>query len=134
MPSTFREEQTLNLLLWRPKLKIEVGADGVYLEPDGPLSLLSRRTVFGDIRSLKLREDVFLNPLELRGAVKFLGFMGGLGIRGVPGRVWIYNYNANRGVELELRDGRRLIIGSRKPEELHEAIQRGMSPNPSGTG
>lgn len=34
---------------------------------------------------------------------------------------------AFRGVELKLRNGQSLIVGSRRPEELHETIQNGVS-------
>ncbi len=35
---------------------------------------------------------------------------------------WAYTVSGNRGVELELADGRRLLIGSQQPEMLVQAI------------
>lgn len=46
---------------------------------------------------------------------------GGWGIRyGCGGKA--YNVSGNRGVMLELLDGERLLIGSKKPEDLANAI------------
>jgi len=36
---------------------------------------------------------------------------------------WAYTVSGNRGVELELADGRRLLIGSQQPEMLIQAIE-----------
>ena len=47
---------------------------------------------------------------------------GGWGIRyGFNGKA--YNVSGNRGVQLQLRDGRQVLIGSRKPEDLADALQ-----------
>jgi len=43
---------------------------------------------------------------------------GGYGIRfGIKG-IRAYNVSGNRGLQLELKDGKKLLIGTRKPEEL----------------
>ena len=47
---------------------------------------------------------------------------GGWGIKGVPGNSAL-NARGNRGVRLTLRDGRRVLIGSQRPEELAEALR-----------
>lgn len=47
---------------------------------------------------------------------------GGWGIRGI-GKRKAYNVSGNRGVEVTLFDGRSILIGSQKPEELALAIQ-----------
>lgn len=47
---------------------------------------------------------------------------GGWGVRwGWSGRA--YNASGNRGVQLVLKDGTRLLIGSQQPEELLEAVR-----------
>jgi hypothetical protein len=46
---------------------------------------------------------------------------GGWGIRFGP-RGWAYNVSGNRGVQLRLRDGKRILIGSQKADELARAI------------
>jgi hypothetical protein len=46
---------------------------------------------------------------------------GGWGIRyGSKGKA--YNVSGSRGVRLELSNGKRLLIGSQRPEELSEAV------------
>jgi hypothetical protein len=46
---------------------------------------------------------------------------GGWGVRGW-GRRRAYNVSGNKGVELELQDGRHIMIGSQKPAELVLAL------------
>ncbi len=46
---------------------------------------------------------------------------GGWGVRGFP-RVRAFNVRGSRGVLLEFHDGRRLMIGSQRPQELEAAI------------
>ena len=48
---------------------------------------------------------------------------GGWGVR-CSGNGMAYNVSGNRGVQLEFTNGKRLLIGSQKPEELAEAISR----------
>lgn len=52
---------------------------------------------------------------------------GGWGIRwGWGGRGWVYSVSGNRGVQLEFVSGKRLLIGSRRPEQLADAITAAM--------
>jgi hypothetical protein len=73
-----------------------------------------------------LRPLVF-QPGELRSwvAVTYspLWEYGGWGIRWSP-KGKAYNVSGNRGVMLTFRDGRRLLVGSQKPEELAAALGR----------
>lgn len=48
---------------------------------------------------------------------------GGWGIRYGFGRGWAYTASGNRGVQLELADGKRLLVGSQRPEALAAALQ-----------
>lgn len=48
---------------------------------------------------------------------------GGWGIRW-GARGWAYNVSGNRGVQLQLDDGKELLIGSERAEELAAAIKR----------
>ncbi len=51
---------------------------------------------------------------------------GGWGIRyGRMGKA--YNISGNRGVQLKLSDGSRLLLGSQKPEEFAAAVQTALS-------
>jgi hypothetical protein len=46
---------------------------------------------------------------------------GGWGIRSIRGG-WAYTVSGNQGVELVLNDGRRVLIGSKRPGELAAAV------------
>jgi hypothetical protein len=48
---------------------------------------------------------------------------GGWGIKGWSKQNVAYNVSGNRGAELTLRDGRRIMLGSRRAEELAEVIE-----------
>ncbi|MEA3274042.1 MAG: hypothetical protein U9Q81_01820 [Pseudomonadota bacterium] len=50
---------------------------------------------------------------------------GGWGVRySLKGKRWAYNVKGNIGVEIDLADGRKWLIGSQRPEELAEAIAK----------
>jgi hypothetical protein len=54
---------------------------------------------------------------------------GGWGLRrGWKG--WAYNISGNRGVQLTLADGKRLLIGSQRADELAAAIGEGKGVSP----
>ena len=56
---------------------------------------------------------------------------GGWGIRYGSGGT-AYNVSGNRGVQLELADGKRILIGSRRPEELVSVLGRITGEKSSG--
>ncbi len=78
----------------------------------GWLFSLYRRTI--PLRDIAFAEAVRYNPLAE---------FGGWGIRGT-GDSQALNARGDRGVRIRLRDGRRLLIGSQRAEELAEAIGR----------
>ncbi|HEX8439749.1 hypothetical protein [Archangium sp.] len=51
---------------------------------------------------------------------------GGWGIRRGRGG-WAYTVSGNRGVQLEFRDGRKLLVGSQHPEKLIAALEQARS-------
>lgn len=53
-----------------------------------------------------------------------LGEYGGWGIRGGKGNNRAFNMQGNLGVQLVLRSGQKLLIGSDRPEELAYAIRK----------
>ena len=55
-----------------------------------------------------------------------LGEYGGWGLRGL-GNNRAYNISGNRGVELVLKDGRIVLIGSQREEELAEEIGKALA-------
>ena len=48
---------------------------------------------------------------------------GGWGIKGWSGKKMAYNVKGSWGVELTLKDGRRVLIGTQKPQELAAAVE-----------
>ncbi len=92
-------------LLYAEKLTIEVRTDGLYIRYY-PFQLSFRKIPLDKLKSHKVRNDIM-----------------GLGI-GYPfrGRGKVYNISGNRGLQLDFVDGKRLLIGSQKPEELANAI------------
>jgi len=48
---------------------------------------------------------------------------GGWGMKGWSSKKMAYNVSGNQGVELFLKDGRTVMIGSQKPQELAEALE-----------
>lgn len=54
---------------------------------------------------------------------------GGWGIRTGRDGERVLNARGNRGVRLELADGSKLLIGSQRPEELAETIERARRPD-----
>lgn len=52
---------------------------------------------------------------------------GGWGIKGWSRRNMAYNMSGNRGVELTLRDGRQVMLGSQRADELERAIEKSLS-------
>lgn len=70
------------------------------------------------------RRTIALDDIAEANATTYRPFLdyGGWGIRlGLQG--WCYNVSGNRGVLLRLRDGRRVMVGSQRPERLAEALR-----------
>ena len=89
------------------KLMVEVRDDGLHCSF---VPFIRRKIRFEDLRRCEVRT---YNPLAE---------YGGWGIRyGRNGKA--YNVSGNRGVQLELSSGERLLLGSQRPEELAAAIR-----------
>lgn len=102
-------------------LAVEVHSDGIYLR-FFPLHLAFRRIAPEEVKSYQVKT---YSPIRE---------YGGWGIRdGSKGKA--YNISGNRGVELEISSGKRLLIGSQRPEELAGAINvilgKGQEPGQS---
>lgn len=96
----------LTYLFYSLKLITEVRNDGCYIR----FFPLSHKIIpFDNIKSCEVRT---YSPIKE---------YGGWGIRyGRKGKA--YNVSGNKGVQLELLEGRPLLIGSQKPEELASSI------------
>ena len=91
------------------KLSTEVRYDGIYIR-FFPFHREFRTLPFEAIKKYEVRE---YSPLRE---------YGGYGIRyGRSGKA--YNVSGKKGVQLELVSGRKILIGSRKADELAEAIR-----------
>lgn len=98
----------LPLFMYTTNLTTEVRSDGIHIR-FFPFHLSFRKIATEEIRGF---EACTYSPIK---------DYGGWGIRfGRKGKA--YNVSGNRGVQLELSNGKHLLIGSQKPEELAEAL------------
>jgi hypothetical protein len=95
-------------LLWFARLEVEVRADGIHYR-FLPFHLRWHFIPIADIAEHAART---YSPL---------GEYGGWGIRGF-GRKRAYSVSGDRGVQLVVRDGRRVLFGSQKADEFDEAL------------
>lgn len=100
----------LGCLFYSMKMVTEVRSDGLYVRF---FPLTHQKIAFGDITRCEVRT---YNPIRE---------FGGWGIRYRRGGK-AYNVSGNRGVQLELLNGKRLLVGSQRPEELVQAIEAKM--------
>lgn len=95
-------------LFYMVNLTTEVHNNGLYLR-FYPFHLSFHRIAPEDIKKFEART---YSPIRE---------YGGWGIRyGRTGKA--YNVSGNRGLQLELADGKQLLIGSQRPEELAEVL------------
>ena len=52
------------------------------------------------------------------------GFVGGWGIRLFTDYGTVYNTRGNKGLALKLQNGKRLVIGTQREDELKSVIQK----------
>jgi len=98
----------LPAFMYTVNLATEVREDGLYIR-FFPFHLSFHKIAREDIKEFHIR------------TYKPIREYGGWGIRyGRKGKA--YNVSGNRGVQLRLSNGKKLLIGSQKPEELIEAL------------
>ncbi len=98
------------LLFWILKLRTEVGPDGLYIR-FFPVHIRFKRFAAEDLGEYYARQ------------YKPIFEYGGWGIRGSFKKGRAYNVSGNKGVQLVFKNGKRLLIGSQKAEELEEAVR-----------
>lgn len=98
----------LPLLFWSLRLVTEVDATGVRVRFAPLPGRLIPWPAIAAVRVVRYR------PLR---------DFGGWGLRWGWGRRRAYTVSGDQGVELTLCDGRRVLLGSRRPDRLHEALQ-----------
>jgi hypothetical protein len=95
------------LLLYSMRLSVQVDAEAIRIR----FFPLWKKTI-------PLAEVVRWEARTYRPLLEY----GGWGIRYTLGKGWAYNVRGNRGVQLELTNGQRILIGSQRAEELAGAI------------
>ncbi len=103
----------LPLLVFSARLEVTLTDDGIAIHY---FPFLRRFIPFAAISSA---EAVAYRPL--------LDY-GGWGIRWSCCHGWAYNASGSHGVRLTLTDGRRVLIGSQRPNELAAAIRARLKP------
>ncbi len=108
-------------LLW---LVIGVGLPLFFARLELVLEVTSRELLirYRPLSKRVLRLDE-IERLEVR-SYSPIGEYGGWGIKGWSRKKVAYNVSGHRGVDLTLRDGRRVMLGSQRAEELAETIER----------
>jgi len=96
------------VLFFFGQLVTEVRDDGIYIR-FSPFHRTFRRIAFTDVKQCKVRT---YHPIRE---------YGGWGIR-VRCKGKAYNVSGNRGVQIELLNGDRMLIGSQRAEEFWRAI------------
>jgi hypothetical protein len=97
------------LLFYATRLIVKVSGDAIYVR-FFPFHLRFQKIPLAKLKDMKYVRTY--SPIK---------DYGGWGIRyGLKGKA--YNVSGNRGVQLELLNGERILIGSQKPEELAVAI------------
>lgn len=101
------------IFFYSMKLTTDVDQDGIHIRF---FPFLRKKIPFSQITHFKAH--------TYRPLVEY----GGWGIRyGGTKKGWAYNISGNEGVQLELSDGKKILIGSRIAPELEEAIRQGVS-------
>ena len=106
-------------LFYMVNLTTEVHNDGLYFR-FYPFHLSFQKIEPDDIKIFEVRT---YSPIRE---------YGGWGIRyGRKGKA--YNVSGNRGLQLEFSDGKQLLIGSQRPEDLAEALNSAIGRKQGGT-
>lgn len=98
------------LMIVAVRLKTEVLLDRIRIQ-FVPFHRQPKDFLFSEIQSADIR------------TYRPLAEYGGWGLRRGPGGV-AYNVKGNRGLQLVMSDGRRILIGTQKPDELLSVVRR----------
>ncbi|MHC4110051.1 MAG: hypothetical protein ACYSUY_03190 [Planctomycetota bacterium] len=102
-----------SILVWIMKLETVVRSDGLYVR-FFPIHLRSKRFTAENIKKYYTR--------KYRPFLEYGGWGLKLGLWIVNG--WSYTVSGNKGVQLVLTNGKKLLIGSQKPDDLVAAIDQ----------
>jgi Family of unknown function (DUF6141) len=97
-------------LFWLSKLEIQVRNTGLYIKYF-PFHFMHRKISLKDLKKVKAKK---YDPFKEHG---------GMGIRHKKNKI-IYCIKGKSGILIEYREGKSVILGSQKPEELVQAIKQ----------
>ena len=66
-------------------------------------------------------KTINLSDIETMKVINY-GFVGGWGIRFWTSYGTVYNVRGNKGLHIKLKNGRQLVIGTQKPQELEKVV------------
>jgi len=67
-------------------------------------------------------KTINISDIETMKVINY-GFVGGWGIRLWTPYGTVYNVRGNKGLHIKLKNGKQLVIGTQKPEELEKVLQ-----------
>lgn len=67
-------------------------------------------------------KTINLADIETMKVINY-GFVGGWGIRLWTKYGTVYNVRGNKGLHIKLKNGKQLVIGTQKPQELERVVQ-----------
>jgi len=68
-------------------------------------------------------KTINLADIETMKVINY-GFVGGWGIRLWTSYGTVYNVRGNKGLHIKLKNGKQLVIGTQKPQELERVVQQ----------
>ena len=100
------------LFLFWIKLKTEICAEGVSIQ-FLPVHIKPKKIEWSEIESFQLRE------------YRPLAEYGGWGVRrGLSGKNIAYNISGNTGLQLVLKNGKKILVGTNKPVEMEIVLDQ----------
>lgn len=97
-------------LFWLFRLKTEINAKEIRISF---FPLTTRTVEWKDVKSAQVLD---------------YGFVGGWGIRLFTKYGTVYNIKGNKGLALELKNGKKCLVGTQKMEELSEVVAAVFNP------
>lgn len=99
----------VSLMIFFMNLGTEINETGIYYR------------FFPFVRGHKLWEEIDQAYVRKYNPI---GEYGGWGIKGGFGKGRAYNVSGNIGLQLVLKNGKKLLLGTQKPEEVKEVLER----------
>ena len=70
-----------------------------------------------------VKKDLLWEDIHQATVIKY-GFVGGWGVRFFTKYGTVYNVKGNKGLLVELKSGKKFLVGTQEEEELAEAVKR----------